>query len=255
MAINFFCSACGGQLTIDDAHAGKWVQCPLCSQNIQVPQAGAAPPPAPQPRLAPQPQAQPPAPAAGPSTERTMWTGRPSIRGRYGAFFGILLMLAIAVFSQVASAAGLFPEVFDVAQDALNSLRSFLIELTGSSISYLSVYNLLSVAMVLFALLKLAGLLLWAWQERYTLTSQRLIVNKGLLAKQKDQILLIRIKDIRLQQSLFDRLFNVGTIRVVSPDETDRIEGIFKISRPDAVFETLHATWQQAIRGKDMVMW
>jgi len=55
---------------------------------------------------------------------------------------------------------------------------------------------------------------------RYTLTSERLIITKGILSKSVDEIELFRIKDSKLKQSLLDRIVGLGTISVTSTDAT-----------------------------------
>jgi uncharacterized membrane protein YdbT with pleckstrin-like domain len=53
---------------------------------------------------------------------------------------------------------------------------------------------------------------------RYTLTSERLIVAKGLLSRKIDEIELFRIKDVTLSQSFFQRLVGYGNVKVASSD-------------------------------------
>jgi len=55
---------------------------------------------------------------------------------------------------------------------------------------------------------------------RYTLTSERLIITKGILSKSVDEIELFRIKDSKLKQSLLERIVGLGTISVTSTDAT-----------------------------------
>ena len=59
---------------------------------------------------------------------------------------------------------------------------------------------------------------------RYTLTSERLKITKGLLSKSIDEIELFRIKDTQVTQTLLDRIVGIGNIRVTSSDKTGFLE-------------------------------
>lgn len=60
--------------------------------------------------------------------------------------------------------------------------------------------------------------------DRYTLTNQRLIINKGLLSRSVDEIELFRVKDVTLTQTLFQRFVGYGTITVSSTDASGTFE-------------------------------
>lgn len=55
----------------------------------------------------------------------------------------------------------------------------------------------------------------------YELTSQRLIHQRGVLSRTSDRIEMIDIDDVTYTQSLTERIFDVGTIKIVSSDRTD----------------------------------
>lgn len=84
---------------------------------------------------------------------------------------------------------------------------------------------------------------LWKYLEtkytKYTLTSQRLRMERGVLTKTIDEIELYRIKDTQLNQSLSDRMLNIGTIEVLSSDETNAKLFLPKIPNPREVREQL----------------
>ena len=72
----------------------------------------------------------------------------------------------------------------------------------------------------------LLGGLLWlrVWYKtaatRYRLTTQRLFVQTGLVAKKLEEVELFRVKDVTLRQGVLDRLMGVGTVTVLSTDDT-----------------------------------
>ncbi|MBO9715129.1 PH domain-containing protein [Sphingomonas sp.] len=56
----------------------------------------------------------------------------------------------------------------------------------------------------------------------YTLTDDRLILEKGILQKSIDEIELYRIKDVRIDFSVINQMADIGTITITSSDETTR---------------------------------
>lgn len=56
--------------------------------------------------------------------------------------------------------------------------------------------------------------------ERYRATSERLIVDYGLLNRQTEEIELFRVQDLSVERSMFDRMFGVGDIVIHSGDAT-----------------------------------
>ncbi|WP_158264889.1 PH domain-containing protein [Blastopirellula marina] len=63
--------------------------------------------------------------------------------------------------------------------------------------------------------------LMWRkWSVQYELTTQRFVHQKGVLSRTTDRIEVIDIDDVTFTQSIFDRMFGVGTITVTSSDRT-----------------------------------
>jgi uncharacterized membrane protein YdbT with pleckstrin-like domain len=56
----------------------------------------------------------------------------------------------------------------------------------------------------------------------YEVTEDRLILHRGILIKSIDEIELYRIKDIRLDFSLVNQWAGIGTITILSSDETTK---------------------------------
>src|ERR1700761_7816979 len=64
----------------------------------------------------------------------------------------------------------------------------------------------------------LAGIFMvwWPARNKYILTTQRLIIDKGVLSKARDEIELYRIKDVEYRASLFERIWSVGNLIIRS---------------------------------------
>ena len=74
---------------------------------------------------------------------------------------------------------------------------------------------------------------------RYTLLEDRLIISKGLLNKDDDEIRLYRITDVSMHASLGQRMFSVGTLKCCSGDKSAGDFEITSIKRPREVMRML----------------
>ena len=75
---------------------------------------------------------------------------------------------------------------------------------------------------------------------RYAMSEDRLFLSVGFLSIKDDEVLLYRIRDITTTRTLWQRLFGVGTVTVVSSDKTMPTLQLKNIKRPVAVKELLH---------------
>ena len=75
---------------------------------------------------------------------------------------------------------------------------------------------------------------------RYCLSEDRLFVSEGFLNIKDDEILLYRVRDIDTRRSLWQRLFGVGTITVISSDKTMPALVLKIIKDPVFVKELIH---------------
>ena len=75
---------------------------------------------------------------------------------------------------------------------------------------------------------------------RYSLSEDRLFLSVGLLNIKDDEILLYRVRDIDTSRSLWQRLFGVGTVIVMSSDKSMPTLVLKNIKDPVAVKELIH---------------
>lgn len=84
---------------------------------------------------------------------------------------------------------------------------------------------------------------IWKYLEtrtsKFKLTTQRLRLERGVLTKTIDEVELYRVKDTQLNQSLSDRMLGIGTIEILSSDETNPTLYLHKIPRPAEFRELL----------------
>lgn len=75
---------------------------------------------------------------------------------------------------------------------------------------------------------------------RYALSEDRLFLSTGLLSVKDDDILLYRVRDISVKRTLWQRLFGVGTVTILSSDKSHPTLQLKNIKNPMKVKELLH---------------
>lgn len=75
---------------------------------------------------------------------------------------------------------------------------------------------------------------------RYKLSEDRLFVSVGFLNIKDDEVLLYRVRDIDTRRSLWQRIFGVGTVTVMSSDKTMPTLVLKNIKAPLFVKELIH---------------
>ena len=60
----------------------------------------------------------------------------------------------------------------------------------------------------------------------------KIFYDTGLLSTRHEEVMVYRVFDISLQQSLFDKLFNVGTICLYCKDESMEYFNIIRVKNP-----------------------
>ena len=74
---------------------------------------------------------------------------------------------------------------------------------------------------------------------RYYLTDEKLIIDTGFFSRTEDEVRLYRILDITLRRSLWERMFNLGTIHCCSGDKSMGEFDIKHIKNPKLIKEML----------------
>lgn len=75
---------------------------------------------------------------------------------------------------------------------------------------------------------------------RYAMSDDRLFSSVGFLNIKDDEVLLYRVRDIDTTRSLWQRLFGVGTVTVLSSDKTMPAMVLKNIKDPIGVKEMIH---------------
>ena len=83
---------------------------------------------------------------------------------------------------------------------------------------------------------------------RYRLTTQRLFIRRGWLAKRVNELELYRVKDVVVDQGVLERLLGYGTITVLAEDDTTPQVKLGGISGPTKVKEMIRTQYRAARR-------
>ena len=81
---------------------------------------------------------------------------------------------------------------------------------------------------------------------QYRLSGDRLFCETGLLNVRCDEVLLYRVRDLRLTMRLSQRLFGVGTVCVVSSDKSIPHLDLKNVRNPREVKELIHKNVEAA---------
>ena len=87
---------------------------------------------------------------------------------------------------------------------------------------------------------------------KYKLSDDRIFLETGLLNTKSDEVLLYRVRDLSLNITLGQRILGVGTVCVVSTDQTVPHLDLKNIKYPRQVKELIHQTVEQAKERRNM---
>ena len=75
---------------------------------------------------------------------------------------------------------------------------------------------------------------------RYSLSEDRLFLSVGFINLKDEEVLLYRVRDINTKRTLWQRLFGVGTVTIISSDKTMPNMVLKNVRDPIAVKEMIH---------------
>ena len=97
----------------------------------------------------------------------------------------------------------------------------------------------LTLGFIVLGILCISFPMLLALHVRYRISNYRIDFERGLLTKQIDTMELWHVEDIHFQQGVFDRIFNVGCITIMSNDKTTPKLDLHGVPKPREIFESL----------------
>ena len=85
---------------------------------------------------------------------------------------------------------------------------------------------------------------------RYGLSEDRLFLSVGFLNIKDEEVLLYRVRDINTSRSLWQRIFGVGTVTVMSSDKSMPTLALKNVKDPVMVKEMLHSQVEEMKRQR-----
>lgn len=85
-----------------------------------------------------------------------------------------------------------------------------------------------------------------ALTTRYKLTNERLITTKGFIGKRIEEIELYRVNDVAMKQSIMERMFGLGDVRLETTDATTPDAQVSDVQNPERVKDLI----RQAARAE-----
>ena len=195
------------------------ISCPDCGRDVSTlatscPHCGRPSPAATAPIL--------PASAPPPSKEETLWHGSPSWK-----------LLSGRVIALIAAAIGI-PLLFH------------LLARGSDDPSITMIGWLITVPLVLLLGISLVAGLMVLRSTRYTITNQRMLMEKGVFSKRVDEIDMRLIDDSQFAQGFLHRLLGIGHVTVMSSDKNTPVYVMRGIEEPRAVRELIRTHSYQA---------
>jgi len=212
--IKFECPNCHEIASGDESLYGQQVRCRKCQAMILVPPRPASPEPH-TARLIQEPTAGAPIAPAAPDEEADIFKRSPVARAFPGQILLGVLFIGLGIGLAARAHAFALPPWAALIPLALGVLLLARVGLRMKSCSY-------------------------------RLTTQRLFVRRGWLAKHVDELELYRVKDVVVDQGVLQRLLGYGTITVLADDDTTPTVEMAGISRPAEVKEMIRTRYRAA---------
>ena len=88
---------------------------------------------------------------------------------------------------------------------------------------------------------------------RYDLSSDRIEWTRGIFSRKVDNIDMFRVIDLKLHRSLLDCLLGIGSVTLMTKDESDPVFEFEKISRPRYLYDLIKTASLAADRKQGVV--
>jgi membrane protein YdbS with pleckstrin-like domain len=212
--IKFECPHCHEIISGDESLYGQRVKCQKCQATILVPQAPASPEPQ-TARLIQDPATSAPMVPVQADQETDIFNLSPVARAFPGHILLGVIFIGLAVGLALRAQDFSWPRWVALVPLALGLLLLLLLCIRVKSCSY-------------------------------RLTTQRLFVRRGWLAKHVNELELYRVKDVVVDQAGLQRLLGYGTVTVLSADDTTPEVDLVGISSPTKVKELIRTQYRAA---------
>ena len=127
------------------------------------------------------------------------------------------------------------------------SMKAYMLHMVIAAIALITVI-LAPLGVTIFIIIWLKSKM-----EKYTITNERLITSRGIIARKLEEVELFRIKDVTVSQGFIDRMFNTGSVKIITVDASTPALYFKGIESPLEIKEQLRALYRSA-RKKERVV-
>ena len=107
---------------------------------------------------------------------------------------------------------------------------------------------------LLFIAVAIIGLrILTLKSTRYKATTDRLEIERGVFAREIDNLDMFRIVDIAMRRSFTDRIWRIGTVELFTSDKTHPSLLIYRVARPRQVYELIKRASVEADNRRSVI--
>ena len=174
----------------------------------------------------------------------TLFSVSPSLWGLLGFFFTAALFMVIAVFLLSYPGGPIGGLVQKLAPDTLTEHTHQQIDLyTGYAGMALGILTLL---MLILRAAQLKSIY-------YEVSPDRIEYGRGIFSRKIDNLDMFRVVDLKLHRSLLDCITGVGSVTLVTKDDTDPLFELEKVANPKKLYDTLKKASLDADRKQGVV--
>ena len=174
-------------------------------------------------------------------SDKVMFRGRPSLWGMAGSAVKGLIVIALAVFLMKLPLENMLSGLLKLQ---LTDGRILLF----SQVRFFTGVGLISVA-VCILLIRVIRLKM----TYYEVSPDRIEWSRGILDRSVDNIDMFRVIDLKMRRSIFDCIFGIGTIGLITNDKTDPKFVFEKVANPRKLYDIIKKASLSADRKNRVV--
>ncbi len=155
--------------------------------------------------------------------EQMLFKARPSIFGIFGKIIYCSIFISLAAWLCSYPLENLLKDqITNTEAGAIADLRTLAGTFIGAS----------AILVLMYKIIRLKNIY-------YEITSDRIEWTRGVFSQKIDNLDMFRIIDLSLHRNLLDRIFNIGSVKLVTNDESDPQFEFEKIRNPKKLYSIL----------------
>jgi hypothetical protein len=172
--------------------------------------------------------------------DMALFSTSPSLWGLLGFYLTALLLLVLAVFLWRYSVGNLAQKLVPKVTAEMADQITRYCRYTGMALAAITIGN---------SLLRTAQLK----SIHYEVSTDRIEFARGIFSRRIDNLDMFRVVDIKLHRSILDCLTGVGTVTLMTKDETDPVFEFEKVTRPKDLYDIIKRASLEADRKQGVI--